>query len=546
MDTIMTAAAEQVLPAETARKIDALLMPWTDGASPGIAVAVTRGEAVYRRCVGLADIAHAVPLSAKTVIRIASQSKQFTVLLTLMMEAEGKLSLNDDVRDHCPWLPPYEHRITLRHLAANTSGLRDILDTMILGGIPILAPSSRAAARAIVARQRGVNFAPDTDLLYSNSNFLLLSEILEQVSGLSFNELLRQRITGPLGMHDTRLMVRDDEIYPRLATHHRRGPDGGWLKAAWGIAIGGEGGLISTLDDMIRWQNNLRSPKVGTSEMIAGMEAPGATINGIPSHYGLGLVTSSHRGLRCVGHGGWIAGGKSESFRIPEKDLGVVVLANHDDFAPYTLTRQIADIVLGYEPSRPLSPAAIDSLAAMAGTYREDGSSALLRIDDAGPHPTLIGSMGAMDLEEIAPGRFRPRAAMPPYELFLTAGGTIETEKFGRRRIFGRIPDRAATGNVHGTGSYADASSGLEANVHDSENGMRMQLRSPFGAVELRLERCDHDMFLAHPASAETHDAWRAAPWQLPWLFSVRCLPDALILNSDRSADIVLARVRMG
>lgn len=543
----MSMVTEQVLPAEAAGKIDALFAPWESGASPGIMAAVTRGDAViYRHCCGLADMAHKVPLSATSVVRIASQSKQFTVLLTLMMEAEGRLSLDDDVRDHCPWLPKYEQRITLRHLASNTSGLRDILDAMIMGGIPILAPSSRATARAIVGRQRGVNFAPDTDLLYSNSNFLLLSEILEQVSGLTFNELLRQRITGPLGMHDTRLMVRDDEIYPRLATHHRRGPDGGWLKAAWGIAIGGEGGLISTLDDMLRWQANLRSPTVGTPEMIARMEAPGATINGIPSHYGLGLVTSNHRGLRCVGHGGWIAGSKSESIRIPEADLGIVVLANHDDFAPYTLTRRIADIVLGHEHHRPLSPAAVDALAVMTGTYRETGSSALLRINTEGAEPTLVGSMGAMDLEEIAPGRFRPRAAMPPYELSLAADGTIETEKFGRRRTFKRIADIAAANGVDGAGSYADASTGLEATVRNIEGGSRMLLRSPFGAIELRLERCDRDMFLAHPASDEPHDAWRAAPWQLPWLFSVRCQPDALVLNSDRSADIVLARIEMG
>lgn len=526
-------------------EIDALFAPFANQASPGFMVAVTLGdEVVYQRCAGMADLAHGIALTPNSVVRIASQSKQFTVLLTLMMEAEGKLSLTDDVREHCPWLPAYDQPITLRHLAANTSGLRDILDTMILAGIPILAPSSRAAARAIVARQEGLNFPPDTDLLYSNSNFLLLSEILEQVSGLSFDDLLRERITGPLGMHDTRLMARDDEIHPRLVTHHRRGPGGRWLKAAWGIAIGGEGGLVSSLEDMLAWQANLARPTVGDAAMIARMEAPGAVIDGIASPYGLGLVTGRYRGLRCVGHSGWIAGSRSESIRLPERDLGIVLLANHDDFSPYELTRRIADIVHGLESRPALSPSAVSALAERAGTYRQEGGGALIRIASEGGSPTLVSSMGAMAIEEVSPGRFRPRAGLAPYDLLIQPDGGIETEKFGRRRRFRPVPAASPARADLPAGRYRDETSGLQASFHGSIDGPRLRLSSPFGAQDLRLEPCDHDLFLAHPASRETHDAWRAAPWELPWLFSVRCAADAVILNSDRSADIVLKRCR--
>lgn len=117
-------------------------------------------------------------LSSRSVVRIASQSKQFTTWLLLALEREGRLSLQDDVRTHLPWLPDYGRTITLHHSASNTSGLRDILEMMTIGGVPILAPSSRQYACDVVGRQSELNFEPGYDLLYSNSNFLLLSEIL--------------------------------------------------------------------------------------------------------------------------------------------------------------------------------------------------------------------------------------------------------------------------------------------------------------------------------------------------------------------------------
>jgi CubicO group peptidase (beta-lactamase class C family) len=488
----------------------------------------------------MADLAHAVPLDSRSVIRIASQSKQFTVLLALILEAEGKLSLDDDVRRYLPWLPAYPRTVTLRHLASNTSGLRDILEMMILGGMPILAPSSRATARQIVARQHGLNFLPGEDLLYSNSNFLLLSEILEQVSGRSFNELLQERITGPLDMPDTRLMPRDDEILPRLATHHRRGPDGRWLKAAWGIAISGEGGLVSTLDDMVHWQQNLREPRVGTREMIAQMAAPGATINGVASPYGLGLVTTRHRGLTGIGHGGWIAGARSESVRFPEIDLGVIILTNIDEIAAFALARRIADAVLGQDTDPLLPPAAADRLAAVAGRYRDEQGDDLVAIECRDGEPMLVTSMGAAPIIDAGDALFMPQVSIPPFAFAVLDDGAIEVQRFGRRRRFRRLPATVAGKPNDPTGHYADPGSGLEAVILQQGAHWRMRLTSPFGAWEAALTWCDDDMLLAHPTVTEPHDAWRIAPWVLPWLFNVRLLPDAIVLNSDRTRHLRL------
>lgn len=536
----MSSLFSGTLAAETAERLDALIATAASPRDPGLAVAVLhKGEPIYKRVLGLANLTHEAPLTDRSVIRIASQSKQITVMMILMLEAEGRLSLEDDIRSHFSWLPDWGHRVTIGHLASNTSGIRDILDSMIMAGMPITAPSSRTAAKAIVARQRELNFPPSTDILYSNSNFLLLSELIEQITGKSFNEALRHYITGPLGMADTRLMVRDDEIYPRLADHHRRGAKGEWLKSAWGIAIGGEGGLVSTLSDMILWQQNLRSPKVGTAEMIERMGRSFVTIDGVASPYGLGLVNTRHKDVPLIGHGGWIAGSRSESFRVPSENLTFIVLSNHDDFSSFGLARDMLDIVLGREPGGLISPEGIAALKAGYGFWRSEEDGFVFRMEESGDLPALAGSMGVSSLEEIEPDIFQPRGALPPFRFSMGTDGTITTEKFGRRRTYRRIEGKAA--NVDDpSGSYISAETGLSAAICKGGDRWLMRVASPFGAASLELEACDADIFLAHPADRDLHDAWRIAPWVLPWLYTVRITYGGLVFNSDRGRDVVL------
>ncbi|MBZ6078029.1 serine hydrolase domain-containing protein [Microvirga puerhi] len=532
------------LPPGFSASIDNLFKSWNRPDTPGVAVGVIyRGEIVHRTCYGMADLAHAVPLEPRTVIRIASQSKQFTVLLTLMLEAEGKLSLDDDVHLHCPWLPAYNDPIKLWHLASNTSGLRDILELMILSGVPILAPSSRRLARAFVARQRKLNFRSGEDLLYSNTNFLLLSEILEQVSGKSFDELLTERITGPLGMNDTQLMPRDDVIVPRLATHHRVGPDGDWLKAAWGIAIGGEGAIVSTLDDMLRWQQNLRRPIVGTPEMFARMRTSTRLANGETVPYGLGLVNTVHHGLKGIGHGGWIAGSKSEAVFFPDVDLGIVVLANTDEIVPFELARQIADLALSRDTSISLSIGTRDQLNAASGVYRHRTDNDIFKIVQRSSGPALVTSMGIASIAEIAPSIFAPRSSIPAFTFRLEENGSITTDRFGCKLRFDRVSIYGTESDVSNcVGKYYDDDSGLAAEIREANGCKWLRLSSDIGACMLELERIDTDLFVARQGDTDIHDAWRIAPWVLPWLYTVRCFEGGIALSSDRTKNLVLHR----
>ncbi|WP_342235934.1 serine hydrolase domain-containing protein [Inquilinus sp. OTU3971] len=531
------------LPPDLSARIDALFARWARPDSPGAAVRVTRhGREIHRGCYGMADLAHAVPIDERTVIRIGSQTKQFTVLLALMLEAEGRLSMEDDVRRHLPWLPEYPQTVTLHHLAANVGGLRDFLEIMILGGLPVSAPSTRAGARRIIGRHGGVNFRPGTDLIYCNTGFFLLSEIVEQVSGQSFNQLLEERITGPLGMRDTRLMPRDSEILPRLADHHTRGSDGGWHKAQWGVVLGGEGGMVSTLEDMTLWLANLDAPKVGTPEMIARMSTPGAVIDGIPSPYGLGLVTCRYRGLASIGHGGGVAGGRSESVRFPEAGIGIVILGNTDDMGPFSLARRILDLVLGHEPGPSRSAGATERLARAAGLYRAEDGDDVFGIAVKDGEPIFVSNMGGgLPIGQVGDDSFMPERGIVALEFTPRGDGSIDTRWFGRAQRFHRLSDTALPTAPGLAGRYADAATGFTAEIGEDSGETVLRLRTPYGTWETALEARAPDLHLALPRRVLA-DAPPPAIEAGGWLFTVRRVPDGIMLNDDRTKRLLLTR----
>jgi D-aminopeptidase len=166
------------------RTVDRLLSPWRQAAGPGVTVGVVQDDALsVHRSAGMANIELDVPIGRNTTFRIASVSKQFTCAAILMLAAEGRLPPDDDVRAHIPTFPDLRHRITLDHPMHNTSGIRDMLEIMRLGGVDLGQPCSAQDLLDGVCRQRDLNFPPNPRYLYSNSNFMLLGRIVEHVSG---------------------------------------------------------------------------------------------------------------------------------------------------------------------------------------------------------------------------------------------------------------------------------------------------------------------------------------------------------------------------
>ena len=196
---------------KAAAAVDEVFSDLTKPGSPGCALGVYRdGKIIYAKGYGLANIEENVAIAPQSVFDIGSTSKQFTAATILLLEKQGKLSVNDDVRKYIPELPPYGQKITILQLLNHTSGLRDYLSLMELAGVNTDSVTTDADALALITRQKALNFAPGSDFLYSNTGYFLLSVIVQRVSGKTLREFAAENIFVPLEM--THTQYRDNHV----------------------------------------------------------------------------------------------------------------------------------------------------------------------------------------------------------------------------------------------------------------------------------------------------------------------------------------------
>lgn len=353
------------------RTVDRMLAPWRGKNGPGVSIGIVRDNAlVLHRSAGLADIERGVPIGSDTTFRIASVSKQFTCAAVLMLAAEGRINIENDVRSYIPAFPDLKHRITLTHLMHNTSGIRDMLEIMRLGGVGLGQPCTPQDLLDAVCRQRALNFAPETRYLYSNSNFMLLGRIVEQVSGEPLAAFLERRIFAPLGMTRTRHTPTTDELVPGLATGYL--PSGaGWQRAQHRFPLHGEGGLVSCVEDLALWHAQFGLPERYDDVLVRGLTATASFANGLPNTYARGLRIKTWRGVRTIGHDGLWPGFKSSFVRLPEQGMAVVCLSNDGTSDPHELAFDVVDALLEGVPNvQPVLPMPDWSAAPdLAGRY---------------------------------------------------------------------------------------------------------------------------------------------------------------------------------
>jgi len=369
--------------AEPGRQIDALFQPWNEPHTPGAQVAIIdHGKIILKRSYGCANFENKIPINDETVFDAASVAKQFTAMAIVLLEQDGKLSIENDVHKYLPELPDYDVKITLRNLLQHTSGIRDDLDLLtIAGGQPGDVITHEQALR-IIFRQKELNFPAGTRWLYSNAGFTLLAEIVMRVSGEPFPEFCARRIFRPLGMDHTHFHSRLEEIVPNRACSYDPAKDG-YATVLLNCADVGPSCLYTTAEDLVRWLDNFRNPKVGGPAAIARLEEPAVLSSGKRIDYAMGLELGRYRGLHLIAHGGVIGAYRSDVLWFPDQEFGVAVLSNDGGFDTKAMTRNIADLYLANAFTRPrpqgesvsvrpmvkFDPAAFDGFA---GTYEPE------------------------------------------------------------------------------------------------------------------------------------------------------------------------------
>ncbi|OFW03294.1 MAG: hypothetical protein A3H96_19540 [Acidobacteria bacterium RIFCSPLOWO2_02_FULL_67_36] len=386
-------AGAQAPAASLETKVDQVFARW-NGQTPGCAVGVgVGGQGVLQKAYGMADLEHDAPNTPDTIFEAGSVSKQFTAAALLLLVREGKLSLDDPVRKHIPELPDYGSPLLVRHMLNHMSGLRDWGSVEAIAGWPrTTRVYTHAHVLDIVSRQKALNFTPGTQYSYSNSGYNLAAIMVSRLSGKSFAEFCQERLFKPLGM--THTSWRDD--FTRIVKHRAiayRSDASGYSQAMPFENVHGNGGLLTTVGDLLLWNENFESPKVGDAAFVARQQEPGKFNDGKPGSYALGLMVGQYKGVREVGHSGSTAGYRAHLVRYPDRRVSVAVLCNVSSGAATQYARAVADLYLGsaistttaeapprrQPPPQTFHPTAAD-LAAFAGTYASDEAETVLTI----------------------------------------------------------------------------------------------------------------------------------------------------------------------
>lgn len=469
------------------RRVRRLLARWDRDDGPGVTLGIVLGrELAVHECAGMASLELSVPIGKRTTFRIASVSKQFTCAAILLLAMEGKLSIEDDVRAHIPALPELGHRITIAHLMHNTSGIRDMLEIMRLGGLDLGRQCEPEDLLAGVCRQRGLNFSPGSRYLYSNSNFMLLGRIVEQVSGEPLLGFLDRRIFRPLGMNATRHVERTTEVVADLATGYLPAPSGGWMRAQHNFPLHGEGGLVSSVTDLALWHANFASPRVGGAALAKALTTVTAFNNGQTNTYARGLRIKPYRGVRTIGHDGLWPGYKTSFVRIPEHDAAVICIGNDATADPHDLAFQAVDALIEDKPGThavpPMPPQA--TLERLPGRWlnRETGATVDIGTNADG-HVTACTNGVTFTTLPTADGGLATSRGSADFTMWPQQGDMLAVERdAGVREVLHRVVAGAAL-PADLPGRYVNPDVAATWTIVEGDRGMTLRVAGPLVAA---------------------------------------------------------------
>ena len=304
------------------------------------AVLVARGvEVLLDKGYGLANVELDVPASPKTKFRLGSVTKQFTAASILLLQERGKLNLKDPVKKYMPDAPVAWSKITIFNLLTHTSGIPNFTSFTDYGSRePFVTTPEELVARF---REKELDFQPGEQWSYSNSGYVLLGYLIEQISGESYAQFVKENIFKPLGMADSGY-DSNSAILQNRASGYAAGPNGlvnaGYVNMTVPFSAGG---LYSTTEDLLRWEQALFGGKLLSAASLKEMTTP------FKNDYACGLEVRTVNGHQVIDHGGGIEGFNTFLAYYPEDKLTVIVLGNVNGTAPRQIAQDLGTLAQG-------------------------------------------------------------------------------------------------------------------------------------------------------------------------------------------------------
>lgn len=368
-------------------KTDELFKAWQNGLCPGGQVYVRHnGKLIYNKCFGYADIERPAPVTRDTVFHVASVSKQITSMCVLLLDEDGKLNIDDDVRKYIPELINFEESVSLRDMMNNVSGIRDQWDLQIYSGTLMVDEISQEHLNYINSLQKSLNFAPRSQYLYSNANFSMLAEIAAKVSGMSFNDFATERIFKPLDMQDTLFRESTRQIIQNRAlsySQHETDGEISYKLAPVNYSNYGATSLHTTASDFLKWTTTFTNPVICNAATLEKLLTSPTLTTGEKITYACGIDVSEYKGFKILQHSGGDGGYRSHAACLPDEKLDIIIFSNVPNINIYGATQEIIKMLLNIpdepavqdeaKPDEPGKPEPVpftdDELKAYPGAY---------------------------------------------------------------------------------------------------------------------------------------------------------------------------------
>ncbi|MBY8824956.1 serine hydrolase domain-containing protein [Sphingomonas colocasiae] len=513
--------------------IDAIFAPVNQSQLPGVAVAVAiDGVPVYRKGFGLANMELPVTLSPMMRMRIGSTSKHFACLAYLLLCEDGRAGLDDAVGKYFPEFHEVARRVTIRQLMGHSSGLRDVVSLcMLIHGTGV--PTTEREMLAYYETIDDIDFAPETNWSYNNGAYAMLSTAIERISGQSLDDFLAERVFRPIGMNDTMMRRWDTGFVPNSATLHMVDAAGGYTKQYMGMEISGMGGMVSSMDDMLRWLRHMDAPVVGSAETWRLMKTPRTLSNGRSTGYGLGLISALYRGVPTIAHSGGVMGGNSQMIKVPGAGLDISIATNRADLNSIDLANRIIDACV--EGLAPVAEAEETPGEMRTGLFRSSRTGRVVEllavedkpfvsVDAAMPFPLKADGDGGFELAP--PVDFIKWGVTP-------SGCGLTFSDFGNADALDEVARDAEAKIGDLAGLYRSAPFAATAEVSDTAEGARLRLSGRHGSHSYKLE----------PLTATI---WKASSLGVFSVIGFTVTFDAegagLVINANRAVGLRFAR----